>query len=563
MMIRLLANLICTVSLVSFSLGTMAQNNHFIYLQTENSQPFYIRLNGKVISSTPDGYVILPKIQNGNYNLMIGFPRNEFPEKAYPVTISGDNEGFLLKKLDNSWTLFNIETLALTEGKSTQAIQPVVAETKTPEKNNSFTSLLAQVVRDSSLLNNNPGRINADSSQATAMNNSTLADSSGAQNEISAAVVPGNKIENNPATAKNVLVPEQESSSPEGQLRGDVTNSKAADSKAARAINDSTAMVVNDKQGTAGEKAESFKIMKKELPLKHTDSANATAQFQIVSNNPKTSADSASQLVSDNVILEGNPQTVQPAVKRILLVNEANGLDLIYVDRKLKDTVRLFMPVINRKPVEKPTARVIYEPSPKDTSLTITPTIVKAPATGNQYTPQPAQKPETDSVAAQEPTNQLVQTKTLISAKDTLEQTNSPAQQKSDEQIVAVLKDSAVKKDTTAAQEKLGRVIYNPNTNSDCKNFATEDDFSKLWKKMLTEVGDEKMIETARKFFRKKCYSVDQVRELSKVFLYDKGKYEFFDAAYPFTSDSNRYYVLESELHDPYYINRFKAMITR
>ena len=35
----------------------------------------------------------------------------------------------------------------------------------------------------------------------------------------------------------------------------------------------------------------------------------------------------------------------------------------------------------------------------------------------------------------------------------------------------------------------------------------------------------------------------------------------FFDAAYPFTSDSDQYNSLKSQLSDEYYINRFKAMI--
>jgi hypothetical protein len=71
------------------------------------------------------------------------------------------------------------------------------------------------------------------------------------------------------------------------------------------------------------------------------------------------------------------------------------------------------------------------------------------------------------------------------------------------------------------------------------------------------------MIKVAKKFFKSKCYSTGQIKDLSYLFLTDEGKYMFFDAAYAFTSDSDQYPILLSQLKDDYYRNRFKAMIRK
>jgi len=69
------------------------------------------------------------------------------------------------------------------------------------------------------------------------------------------------------------------------------------------------------------------------------------------------------------------------------------------------------------------------------------------------------------------------------------------------------------------------------------------------------------MIRIAKKVFRTRCFSTGQIKNLSFLFLTDEGKYMFFDAAYPYTSDSDQYNSLKSQLSDEYYINRFEAMI--
>lgn len=97
--------------------------------------------------------------------------------------------------------------------------------------------------------------------------------------------------------------------------------------------------------------------------------------------------------------------------------------------------------------------------------------------------------------------------------------------------------------------------------NSNCRQYATEDDFLKLRKKMAAENSDDDMIITAKKTFKAKCFTTKDIRNLSTLFLSDQGKYNFFDAAYPYVSDSDLFYSLQGQLSDPYYVKRFEAMV--
>lgn len=99
--------------------------------------------------------------------------------------------------------------------------------------------------------------------------------------------------------------------------------------------------------------------------------------------------------------------------------------------------------------------------------------------------------------------------------------------------------------------------------NSDCKGQADDRDFLKLRKKMAAQQSEENMVIIALKDFGKRCYTTEQIEHLSVLFLSEKGRYNFFDAAYPYVSDTGNFPKLVSKLTDEYYINRFKAMIRR
>lgn len=100
-----------------------------------------------------------------------------------------------------------------------------------------------------------------------------------------------------------------------------------------------------------------------------------------------------------------------------------------------------------------------------------------------------------------------------------------------------------------------------PVSRNNCKETATDKDFLSLRKKMAAETDDDDMVDEARKYFKTKCFTTLQMKNLSALFLDDLGKYKFFDLAYIFVSDIENFPSLQSELKNEYYISRFKAML--
>lgn len=117
--------------------GLSAQDpSYFVYIQHEKHQPFYVKMNGKVISSSAKGYVILPKLPQGKVPLTIGFLKNELPEQEYTLRITGQRDyGYLLKNTqDKEFALYDLQTFATLKpvggGASAAAPQEDVAVTR-------------------------------------------------------------------------------------------------------------------------------------------------------------------------------------------------------------------------------------------------------------------------------------------------------------------------------------------------------------------------------------------------------------------------------------------------
>jgi hypothetical protein len=80
---------------------------------------------------------------------------------------------------------------------------------------------------------------------------------------------------------------------------------------------------------------------------------------------------------------------------------------------------------------------------------------------------------------------------------------------------------------------------------------------------LLAEKTIDEKLATARKYYRTKCFSVQQIKALTEVFPTDETKYRFLDMSYAFASDSGNYSLLEEVMGEEYYKNRFRAMIRK
>ena len=443
---------LCLIALFSFSLK--AQQAHFVYLQTDNGQPFYVKLDNKVVSSSAEGYLILPGLSDGVYKIAVGFPKKEHPEESFTFNIGNNNEGFLIKNFeDKGLQLFNLETLALINGTadSTNTIATTVKKDIDP-----FSKMLADVVKDSSILQNH---------QVEAPKPLTApVDSQVATNNIASAPVSN---------------------------------------------------------------AGTFSVAKIDSPI-----------------------------------------------SKILSRQDTNGLQMVYADKNNEktDTVRVFIPSPDEQIAATGNNSAAGNKNDSISSFTdsvkftITPTVVKPEKDTSGFVFRK------DSLALNKDSNtNPVQVFVIGPAKKKGSAVKEPEQKETskdtDQLTGAEISDTnQQKKNKEAAASQvilLPKVVTSSTVNSDCKAFASSEDFLRLRKKMAAESNGEDMIKVARKYFKTKCFSTDQIKDLSYLFLTDEGRYKFFDAAYAHASDSDQYQVLESQLTDEYYLNRFKAMIRK
>src|SRR5689334_13307175 len=95
-------------------LKSFSQQQYYIYIQSDERQPFYVRMDDKIYSSSLSGYLILSNLNDGNYALLIGFPKNAYPEHRFQVDINNKDKGFQLKhSTDRTWQLVNLQNQAV------------------------------------------------------------------------------------------------------------------------------------------------------------------------------------------------------------------------------------------------------------------------------------------------------------------------------------------------------------------------------------------------------------------------------------------------------------------
>jgi hypothetical protein len=418
---RLLTGFFFIYFFISFDIK--AQQNHFVYIQADNKQPFYVRLDKNVYSSTASGYIVLAKLKSGVHNLVFGFPKKEWPEQNIRCTIEDKDLGYLLKNFgEKGWGLFNLQSSVILLASENIKKSDFVKTIRT----DAFSNMLSTVVNDPSIKEDEP-----------------------LKQEIKKVAAD----ETNAGVAGNLPYTKQ-------------------------------AIKASGNEGGQTETLKAAKPSNEKLRISlKNDSADAKVN------------------ITKKLSYKGN-----------------EGLEMVYTDFTggLKDTISILIP-----------------------SETETMEIV-------------AEKPETKSIPLDNG-----------KAKQNESSHINIAEKKKDSKFLEIEFPNPNRKTNEIRDDSLIKYVASksPMINSDCKNFATNEDFLKLRKKMAAEENPEDMVIISKKIFKTKCFTTEQLKNLSVLFLKDSGKYSFFDAAYPFVSDSQNYLLLEGQLTEPYYINRFRVMI--
>jgi Domain of unknown function (DUF4476) len=236
----------------------------------------------------------------------------------------------------------------------------------------------------------------------------------------------------------------------------------------------------------------------------------------------------------------------------------AKGYESVYVDQNFdgaKDTIRVFIPVDK-------TAIAVKE-EPKIDSATATKNSDTSASTA-QATNKAKEEPRKEDkkwwqisigknkteAAKEESKNDLgIETKKIDTPSDT-------------SQAVSKAKEEPKKEETKKWwQIAFGKDKTETTDNKKCQTIANSDDFLKLRRKMAARTNDDGMLDEARKYFKSTCFSTEQVKNLSTMFLSNAGKFNFFTVAYNYTTDVENFSSLQSELKDEAYINRFKELV--
>jgi hypothetical protein len=142
---------ILAVLVVSLHLGAQ-DPEYFIYLQSERSQPFYVRYEGKVLSSSDKGYLIISKVHPGTASLRIGFANGGAAEQQFLIKMAGNNDqGYLIKKDgDEGYTLFNLQTFAAVRAnkQAVAVVKDTVAAVAAAPSVPADTAMMASLKKD-------------------------------------------------------------------------------------------------------------------------------------------------------------------------------------------------------------------------------------------------------------------------------------------------------------------------------------------------------------------------------------------------------------------------------
>ena len=466
-----------------------SQKVYFIYLQSEQDQPFFVKMDEKVYSSSASGYLILSRLRDSTYTFTIGFPQQKWPEQKFAVSVRSKDHGYILKNFgEKGWGLFDLQTLA---------IQMAIADAKTGRVQTElkevtpFTDILARAADDPSLREKPIFVAQVEEKKP---------------DEKTVAIVPA------------AQPPVVKTESPEKEVTKDVVTSKPVEvvEKPAVKIGETIAGTKEETVSINKETNPPGKDEKKDIPTEPvTKPVEVIEQPAVKIGEMGVDPKEKDEPGKDNskVIAEKEPAVIKPPVNPAAEKKDAAA-----------DNSGFTRSIVTRS-VESTTAEGINI------------TFIDQEDNGQK-----------DTIVILIPETKRIVTETK----------EAPKEEKKFLDIVTDPVDSV--RTEVVKKEELPPAVK-PLPRNTCREFANESDFLKLRKKMVAETDDDDMVDEARKYFKTKCFSTTQIRNLGVLFLDDLGKYKFFDMAYLFVSDIENFSSLQSELKGEYYINRFKAML--
>ena len=130
------------------------QQTHFLYLQSDNFQPFYMKYNNQVFSSSPTGYLILGKLSVPSLQIEMGLPQSNQTEWTFQLQLESNDKGFLFKNFgEKGWGLYELQKSTIHYAlQNVDRLNGPSGEIAVPSNGNgAFGNMLAWVTKDSTV----------------------------------------------------------------------------------------------------------------------------------------------------------------------------------------------------------------------------------------------------------------------------------------------------------------------------------------------------------------------------------------------------------------------------
>ena len=502
--------------------GRTYTQDYFVLIEADNGQPFYVRVDSQLYSSSARGHLILSQLKDSSYIITIGFPGQVFPERQFSFNVHQNDHAFRLKNEDEKgWWLVDDkgQELAMVNGSNggTSARIPGI------KKDDAFSRLMADVVKDTAVMYSTYTIEQATSSPAAVASvSATQTPANAAPANDSQALTIGRSADTSVSTGRvtrdssvmSVIRPARDSSAlhsidPTAAIRpADSTAAAGGSRDTSLAVHPAVALPVDS--GVARSAA---------VPLTDTSLA---ARSGITPATDSAANHTVSTPLYRPIPRKDTATTAAPVVS----TTSSTGVPLASTATPLYRTIGVTMLAEHRSTRSLRQVYTDHDSSGKTDTVVIiipldTPVQIGRPAVTSMI-PRAAHMTDSGHLTAPQGHDRNPDTPVL-----------SPAR--------------------TSSKSAL------PFVNSDCHNFATDYDVDKLRVKMLESAKDDDRILAASKVFKTKCFSTRQIRALSEVFTTDAAKFKFLEAAYPFVSDDH-FAELSNLLADPVYSGRFRAM---
>lgn len=497
---------ICFVLLAALFLSStgkvMAQveDNHFIYIQAENRKPFYVILDEKLYSSSSIGYLIIPKLKSGTYNLTLGFPQNAAPEQRFVTVVRNNDIGYSLKAAgNNTFTLTDLQTqeVLTANGKAPAApprnTEPVVARAE-PEVTE------APVVRETP--------------------------------PVVEEVAP-------PVQEEKFVVAEEPR---KNRTFGDLMSSVSNDPDLAKSETAPAAP-----KTPARDPFEDRLVRTTDKPVE-TPVARETAPVQ----EPVTTPIQTERVVTTTTTVAPSPALADTYGVVRTSDQDANGgrsMSFVLLSTTDTDSVSIFVPYDEEQASTTQTNSAQSTERKRSIAYFDYDDLAQTPppanTSGNRRRNNNDEKfLNNNSTGAQQNNQSAEVNNPFYSAQN--------AETEEDKQ----------RSDNTVTSPAPTTTVRSSGNNSACSGGSISDkDFSKMRNKMIGRDNDDDMVSTAMDMLGNKCITTSNVKTLGGLFITDNGRLKFFAAVKKNISDVENFSTLEDQIYDRGKKEQFRSLL--